>query len=399
MLNLNELEGAALRKAIQKRIRVYETAERNLDLLAQLIEGEAVASSEEMFDDLEDLIEADKQATASRNVIDVTGESGPARNSFSERIITLDKKSAPSREHLVILTKFTAPDRDHIVKHHGYLKKAREYQDELNYMILRLKDSTDKEDKALLKTLIAHKKQMEEKKEKAQDVLEDLANRHVPTELDKASIALEEHVIDMVGDKVAETAGAQWFITTTDDSIDFSYYLTLHLPDQNAHELETHLVLTGRINETPNGFIMRVFLTSMNQFRLPGHYDLGTKIAFTSQITMANAIKREANRLLSTLGVVAALSKNKLHTTTRQLREAGITKLKHVIDLRVQDNALYLLLANVNDRDIERDTVPDLIVLLKNILHKQKKDAVFMRSIQKTKSGKKMMKVISINEV
>jgi hypothetical protein len=239
---------------------------------------------------------------------------------------------------------------------------------------------------------------MEEKKNKAQDILESLAERHVPRELARAAESLEDHVVKLLGDQAGKI-GAQWFITQEGDNLDFTFFLHTPIQDHSQHSVDVFLVLTGRVQETATSYIMRVFLTSMNQFKLPGHYELGERISFTSQQTMSNSLKRESAKLLAKQGLISALSTNKLDTTTRQLRNAGINKLKHVIDLRVQGNAIYLLLSDVADRDIERDTVADLIVLLKNVLHKQKTGAVFMRSIQKTKSGKKMMKIISVNEV
>lgn len=386
--NLSELSGAQLRSAIAKRIKVYTNAENMLDSFIDAVGKIVTASSdEETYDGLEETLAAHAaslEATAGRNDIDVTGEVGKRAN-----VIT---------DHTVELPKFSAPPRETLVKNHSYLKKARQYQDELDYLVTRLKDSTDKDDKALLKTLIAHRKLMNEKKGKAQDVLEDLAERHVPRELARASEALEEHVIKLLNSD-GKDVGAQWFITQDGDNLDFTFVLHTPIQDHSKHSIDVYLVLTGRVQESAKGFLMRVFLTSMNQFKLPGHYELGERISFTSQQTMANSIKREANKLMAKQGLISALSTNKLDVTTRQLRNAGIAKLKHVIDIRVQGNAIYLLLANVSDRDIERDTVADLIVLLKNVLHKQKTGAVFMRSIEETKSGKKMMKLISVNEV
>lgn len=387
--NLSELSGAQLRSAIAKRIKVYTNAENMLDSFIDAVGKIVTASSdEETYDGLEETLAAHAaslEATAAgRNDIDVTGEVGKRAN-----VIT---------DHTVELPKFSAPPRETLVKNHSYLKKARQYQDELDYLVTRLKDSTDKDDKALLKTLIAHRKLMNEKKGKAQDVLEDLAERHVPRELARASEALEEHVIKLLNSD-GKDVGAQWFITQDGDNLDFTFVLHTPIQDHSKHSIDVYLVLTGRVQESAKGFLMRVFLTSMNQFKLPGHYELGERISFTSQQTMANSIKREANKLMAKQGLISALSTNKLDVTTRQLRNAGIAKLKHVIDIRVQGNAIYLLLANVSDRDIERDTVADLIVLLKNVLHKQKTGAVFMRSIEETKSGKKMMKLISVNEV
>ena len=387
--NLSELSGAQLRSAIAKRIKVYTNAENMLDSFIDAVGKIVTASSdEETYDGLEEPLAAHAaslEATAAgRNDIDVTGEVGKRAN-----IIT---------DHTVELPKFSAPPRETLVKNHSYLKKARQYQDELDYLVTRLKDSTDKDDKALLKTLIGHRKLMNEKKGKAQDVLEDLAERHVPRELARASEALEEHVIKLLNSD-GKDVGAQWFITQDGDNLDFTFVLHTPIQDHSKHSIDVYLVLTGRVQESAKGFLMRVFLTSMNQFKLPGHYELGERVSFTSQQTMANSIKREANKLMAKQGLISALSTNKLDVTTRQLRNAGIAKLKHVIDIRVQGNAIYLLLANVSDRDIERDTVADLIVLLKNVLHKQKTGAVFMRSIEETKSGKKMMKLISVNEV
>jgi uncharacterized protein YrzB (UPF0473 family) len=387
--NLSELSGAQLRSAIAKRIKVYTNAENMLDSFIDAVGKIVTASSdEETYDGLEETLAAHAaslEATAAgRNDIDVTGEVGKRAN-----IIT---------DHTVELPKFSAPPRETLVKNHSYLKKARQYQDELDYLVTRLKDSTDKDDKALLKTLIGHRKLMNEKKGKAQDILEDLAERHVPRELAHASESLEEHVIKLLNSDGKEV-GAQWFITQDGDNLDFTFVLHTPIQDHSKHSIDVYLVLTGRVQESAKGFLMRVYLTSMNQFKLPGHYELGERISFTSKQTMANSIKREANKLMAKQGLISALSTNKLDVTTRQLRNAGIAKLKHVIDIRVQGNAVYLLLANVSDRDIERDTVADLIVLLKNVLHKQKTGAVFMRSIEETKSGKKMMKLISVNEV
>lgn len=386
--DLKELSGAELRNQIRKRIRVYENAEKILDSFNETIGMLAVASSEEeTFDGIEETLAAfagDNEALASRRDIDVTGETGRQGNVIAD--------------HTVELSKFSVPPRDTLIKNHSYLKKAREYQEELTYLITRLKDSSDKDDKVLLKTLLQHRKLMEEKKNKAQDILESLAERHVPRELARAAEALEDHVVKLLGDQAGKI-GAQWFITQEGDNLDFTFFLHTPIQDHSQHSVDVFLVLTGRVQETATSYIMRVFLTSMNQFKLPGHYELGERISFTSQQTMSNSLKRESAKLLAKQGLISALSTNKLDTTTRQLRNAGINKLKHVIDLRVQGNAIYLLLSDVADRDIERDTVADLIVLLKNVLHKQKTGAVFMRSIQKTKSGRKMMKIISVNEV
>jgi len=388
--NLKKLKGVALRKEIAKRLKVYTAAEAKLDSFLDTIGNLATASSEEMYDDLEETLAAHQtelaaMAAGSRTTIDVSGDtSGPRGNKIAD--------------HVVELSKFTAPPRDSLVKNHSLLKKARQYQDELDFMIATLGESTDKDDKALLKTLIQHRKLMREKKNKAQDVLESLAERHVPNELNRAASALEDHVAVLLGDGAEHMVG-QWFLSNDAESIDFSYYLHSTIQDHHQHNLEVYLVLTGRIQETAKGHIMRVFLTSMNSFKLPGQFEPGERINFTSQQTLINSLKREANRLMAKQGLVAALSTNKLNVTTRQLRDAGITRLKHVIDLRVQGDAVYLLLSNVDDRDIERDTVPDLIVLLKNTLHKQKANAVFMRNLTSTRSNKKMMKIISVNEV
>lgn len=383
---LKEQSGAKLRAEIRKRIKVYDNAEKLLDSFLGVVGNLVTASSEETCDGLEEMLEAyasDMEATAGRNEIDVTGEVG--------------KRANVIQDHTVELSKFSAPPRETLVKNHSYLKKAREYQEEMDYLIARLKDSSDKDDKLLLKTLIAHRKTMNAKKDKAQDVLESLAERHVPRELARASEALEDHVIKLLG--TDEGVGAQWFITQEGDNLDFTFFLHTPIKDHNKHHLDVYMALTGRVQETATSYVMRVFLTSMNQFKLPGHYELGERISFTSQQTMSNALKREANKIMAKQGLVSALSTNKLEVTTRQLRNAGIAKLKHVIDIRVQNNAIYLLLSNVSERDIERDTVADLIVLLKNTLHKHKNGAVFMRSIESTKSGKKMLKVISVNEV
>ncbi len=382
---LKSLPEDALRKAIQKRLKVYENAERMLDSFNDLMHNTVLASSdEEMFDDLEEVLAADQEATAAgRNVIDVSGGGEFERGGFADHVITLPK--------------FNAPDRDKLITNHGYLKKAREYQEELDYMITRLKDSTDRDDKALLKTLTQHRKLMTEKKNKAQDTLSSLAERHVPRELARAADVMEDHVITLMG--TSDNLGAQWFITQDADNLDFCFYMHVPIKDHSESHLDVYLVLTGRVVEGPKGYLMRVFLTSMNQMKLPGQFDVGSRISFTSQQTMNNAMKREVSRLLAKQGLVSALGKNKLNTTTRQLRDAGITKLPNVIDLRVQNDAIYLLLSNVADRDIERQTVPELILLLKNTLHKQKKDAVFMRNLSTTRSGKKMMKIISVNEV
>lgn len=389
--NLKNLTGAQLRKEIAKRIKVYTVAEEKLDSFLDSIGNLATASSEEMYDDLEETLAAhtlSAMAAGSTKVIDVSGDSGGPRRSGN----TIS-------DHTVELAKFSAPPRDALVKNHSYLKKTRQYQDELDYMITRLQESKDKEDRMLLKTLIEHRKLMRQKKDKAQDVLEQLAQRHVPRELMRAAESLHEHVITLVGDVAANDIIEQWFITNDAEDLDFSFYLHVPIQDHSNHSLDVFLVLTGRIQETANGFIMRVFLTSMNQFKLPGHYELGARINFTSAQTMVNALKREANKLMAKQGLVSALSTNKMDVTTRHLRDAGISKLKHVIDLRVQGNAIYLLLSDISDRDIEKETVPDLIVLLKNVLHKQKTNAVFMRNITTTRSGKKMMKIISVNEV
>lgn len=390
--NLKDLTGAALRAAISKRIKVYTAAEAKLDSFLSELGELALASSEEMHDGLEEALaaynsELEAIAASGRAEIDVSGDN--VRGMPTSRVL----------DQVVQLDKFTAPPRDQLIKNYSYLKKARQYQDEMDYMITRLRESKDSDDKELLKSLIAHRKKMNEKKNKAQDVLESLAERHVPRELVRAAESIESHVLTLVGTAVSGAAGSQWFVTQEVDSLDFTYILHIPMQDHSKHNLDVYLALTGRVVETEKSFLMRVFLTSLNQFKLPGHYDLGTRIGFTSSQTMVNALKREANKLMAKQGLVSALSTNKLDTTTRQLRQAGITKLKHVIELRVQGDAIYLLLSDVSDADIEKDTVSDLIVLLKNTLHKQKKDAVFMRNLTKTKSGKKMMKIISVNEV
>lgn len=388
--NLKELSGAKLREQIRKRLKVYTNTENILDSFLSSV-GQLVTASaedEETYDGLEETLQAfasDFEAIAAgRNEVDVTGD-------------VSGKRANIIQDHSVELSKFSAPPRETLVKNHSYLKKAREYQEEMDYLITRLKESTDKDDKALLKTLSEHRKLMNAKKDKAQDVLESLAERHVPRELAKAAEALEDHVIKLLGSE--EGIGAQWFITQESDNLDFTFFLHAPIKDHHKNHLDVYLALTGRVQETAKGYVMRVFITSMNKFKLPGHYELGERINFTSQQTMSNALKREANRLMAKQGLVAALSTNKLDVTTRQLRNAGINKLKHVIDLRVQGNAIYLLLSDVSDADIERQTVPDLIVLLKNVLHKQKSGAVLLRSIETTKSRKKMMKIISVNEV
>lgn len=384
--NLKHLDGAELRAAIEKRINVYTAIENGLDSFIDTVGQLVQASSEEMFDDLESTL----AALSSRIVINVDGDNIPAPGKHFE------KTGNTVGNQVVTLSKFSVPKKDTLIKNNALLKKTRQYKDELDYLVLRLSESKDPDDKTLMKTLIAHRVLMREKENKAQDLLEDTAKKHVPRELARCAEALSDHILQLTGKEV----GHQWFVTQEDEDLNFTYFLDVTIQDNSKHEIRVVLALTGNVKEISDNYNMRVHLTSMNSFKLPGHFDLGNRINFTSAQTMTNAVKREANMLMAKQGLVAALSTNKLDKTTQQLKQAGIESLKHVIAIRVQGNAIYLMFSgDVSPAIIERQTVPDLIVLLKNVLHKDKKNAIFMRSLEKTKTGKLMMKIISVNEV
>jgi hypothetical protein len=276
---------------------------------------------------------------------------------------------------VVKISKFTAPNVAQIKKHNDLIKGMYAKAVELDAAEGMVTNSFGgqkgyREALSAIKTLKAN---VENSIAVAFDALENIAKKHQPKELETL-LSKVVNYIQLAQDKNSDVEiEDEVYVTVEDKTIQFCNYINVKgLKDSQGFVAEDYfVVLTGQIVGTE----METHITSMHEFKPPGKYSVGRKVAdYKATIT-------ELQKLFAHDSIHSMLEHKPLELEDE---ERGIlTSIPGVLDAKVKDDILSVTVQNTT-KDIN-SVVVSIMQVLKNIVGPKN------RIRHKVKSGKKVV--------
>lgn len=239
-----------------------------------------------------------------------------------------------------------------------------------------------------LKEMGAFRDALHDAREKLLDTLDDLADAHLPAEMDKLSKELQKFVNSTLPSDVYSGLSKDYAIRvrrvektqiSKKSPIEFTFYLYIEgLVSEMFKTDELILVLTGVVtNKAKTGadYVMALFLTSLPKFMSPGSFDIGVRLSGGSVPALAKDMQREAGKIISIHGIMPHLGKRKLNITTDQLKDSTLMNIEGILDVRVFDNEIIIDVGRLNKTLLEKEIVPEVIVHLRRIIRAPRKSS------------------------
>lgn len=251
-----------------------------------------------------------KVATAGDYVVDVSGTDGVKGGGR------------------IKLASFKAPNFTKLRQHVSALQES-DAMDELSDLIDALKKSENKVVKAQAAKMLPMLNTMLETFNDALEALENIADKHLPSEVAVVFAAADKAATDIMraytGDESLEL-DAGVLIGAEEDHLDFVQYY-----DVSSHiESRLYIYITCSLNSAGGEYVMSRHVTVLDRFQAPMNYDIGEE---------TNDLAKSIKQQLAIHGVVAATSTVELKVDATRLR-TSLKKLPFVSKVEVTPKSI-----------------------------------------------------------
>lgn len=351
------------------------------------------------------------------------------------KIDTNDKQLTRTNKGVVLdLPTFKAPDRKQVAKHAKVVDELEGMIAEIDAVLNRMETFDDVRAKKERASLTDYRKHLAQSLDEVLDVLDDVVNNHVPEDFSKMMLTLKKHVNSILpedsydGLEVADTAitSHETFAGKKNAAIEFTSYLYVEGLDKELFNIDKFiLVLTGVVHEvaiyrettklgtlkkdaqpviesarddsktykkTASSFRMAMYLTSINKFATPGHFDVGVELSGSTLAGLQRDMNKQATLLISAHSLSPVFNALPINITTQGLRHSPITNVNGVVDAVKEGNTVVVQLSVSNPKVIRDDIWPDMIVALNTVVSRRRKDANFVYALEKV-SNKTYMRI------
>lgn len=230
---------------------------------------------------------------------------------------------------------------------------------------------------------------------KAYDMLEIIAQKHIPEELEEMHEALEDFLTDHLHENQYEEMRQEVYVTVkhTDNkpegavskgpkkikidvkNADFAFHcytIVSGLKNADGYEFEEYcIVLTGLVDRNR---IMHYHLNAMPDFKSPGKFDIG------QEVTDEHSMNTRMSLLLAHNDLVTEMERKPMPLNTKSAKEKGFHSIPDVKTVHVVDDTLRVTIekGKATASNIERIKV-EVMSLLKAVIGKRSRSKVLPR--------------------
>jgi len=251
----------------------------------------------------------------------------------------ISTKVSPTTDTLgVKLEKFIVPPKHKLEKSVSVLQALYDNAKELDSVEALLTQSFAgaKNQAKALSAVQSLKEEVDRSIHAALSTLSELADKHLPSEMQRLNKKLIGFVLDTVDPTSYSDITEIVYVAPKGDDILFSLYLCLeNLKDDRGYTYsEFYIVLTGVVRSNT----IKYYLNTLPDFKIPGGYDVGKEVQ-----NEKDAVRR-LQLLLSANDILSDAERRHIPATTEDLRAKNIHKLSFVDNVEVKDDAIFVWL-------------------------------------------------------
>lgn len=290
----------------------------------------------------------------------------------------------------VKLTKFVAPDPAAVKKHSDVIERLHENAQELESAeaLVRQAFAKAKNQKQVLSAIHALQEEINSNLARAFTSLDAVANKHLPEEMETLGDSLVAYIIDHVNPKFYSNIHKEVYATFDGPNTVFSMYVVINELQASTGFVydEFYVILTGTV--TP-GSIIRYYLNTMPDFKIPGHFPVGKEVKNTAELTV------RVSTLIAHNDIASDLDRKPMPLNTKRAHTGGLAAIKYVEDAYVLDDSLFIVVEKGRETrknlvEIQQQVVPLLNQLTKNA--RRTKGVVQMKTL--VQKGKTVLQFI-----
>ncbi len=282
------------------------------------------------------------------------------------------------------LIKFVVPKADVLKKNNDVLTALYQNVLELDAAeaLVRQSFHGQKNQPATLKAIGLLKKEVDAKLDVAFGALSDLADKHLPTEMENLGEKMDDFLADTFSDD--KRSKYVYVVPGEDKDIIFSYYICIdEVKSSSGFVFDNYyVVLTGVVQ---NGFI-KYYVNALPDFKAPGRYPKG--MAVTTEADLKHNIKM----LFAHNDIAVEMERRPMPIDTERAK-AGLGAIEGVQAVKVEDDMLMVLLKNGSQDNIN-NVLTKLLPRLNGLVGNKTRKSVITKRITKNNAGKTILKFI-----
>jgi hypothetical protein len=237
--------------------------------------------------------------------------------------------------------------------------------------------------------------------QKAYDMLEAIAHKHIPEELEQMNELLVDFLHDNIPETKYEDMREEVYVTMKrpDDktegvvsrgpkkikidikNADFAFHcytIIDKLKNSDGYEFEEYcIVLTGLVDRTG---VLHYFLNALPDFKSPGKFNIG------QEVTDEHAMNTRLSLLLAHNDLVTELERKPMPLTTKTAKEKGFHSIAGVEEVHVVDDTLRVTITKGEATPSKIENIKmEVRSLLNAVLSKRSKSKVLPRKAKNSK--------------
>lgn len=307
-----------------------------------------------------------------------------AESISNEEIVMDGRNRNPSTVKVV---KYVAPKPAELKKHWAVINSMYDSIMELDAAEAVMKQSFagNKKTPAALKALRDLKADVNEKLNHAFDAINNIADKHIPYEMQKMSDKVISFLIDHLNPKSYKNMYRQVYVAPVDKAMHFSVYVTVEgLKTESGFVFDQYnFVLTGVVGQ--DGTI-EYFLTSIPDFKSPGRFPLG------KQVTSIPDAQKRVDILLAHNDFLLTNDKLPLPFDEERAKTSGMTNLKNVENVAIKnDDIIVTMSPEVKTDKVLENTIIDVMARLNGLIGGNARNKTLFTYKVATRGGKKVV--------
>lgn len=307
-----------------------------------------------------------------------------AESISNEEIVMDGRNRNPSTVKVV---KYVAPKPAELKKHWAVINSMYDSIMELDAAEAVMKQSFagNKKTPAALKALRDLKADVNEKLNHAFDAINNIADKHIPYEMQKMSDKVISFLIDHLNPKSYKNMYRQVYVAPVDKAMHFSVYVTVEgLKTESGFVFDQYnFVLTGVVGQ--DGTI-EYFLTSIPDFKSPGRFPLG------KQVTSIPDAQKRVDILLAHNDFLLANDKLPLPFDEERAKTSGMTNLKNVENVAIKnDDIIVTMSPEVKTDKVLENAIIDVMARLNGLIGGNARNKTLFTYKVATRGGKKVV--------
>lgn len=294
-------------------------------------------------------------------------------------------------------TKFVAPKAAELQKHIDVVNKLYANVLELDAAEAMVKQAFagNKKQPAALKAIAELKASVDGSINDAFDALQEIANKHLPSNMTKFVDDLTSYIIDSLDAKTYKDIFRQVYVTYDPEDktlLHFSQYIGVEaLKTVTGFTFDQYyIVVTGVIDKEGR---MTYYVNSFPDFKVPGKYPLG------KETPTVDSAKKRVSLLLSHNDFAVTGDKLPMPIDDDRAKNSGLTSIKGVEKATVLNDELIVTLApTVTSETTAQKILLDIMARLNAIAGTARSSKIFTYKLSKVK-GKRTIKFILVPNV